>query len=191
MIKVGVIIGSTRPGRKGEAVGKWVHEHASKRTDAKFTLIDLAEINLPLLDEPVPASARKYSKDHTKAWSAKIAPLDAFVLVTPEYNHGTCAALKNALDFLYHEWTNKVVGLVGYGSGGGIRAIEHLRLVVAELQMADVRSAVTLFLRTDWVDFKVFQPGEHQLKALDGMLDQVVAWGGAMQGLRERATMKA
>ncbi|MBA3461858.1 MAG: NAD(P)H-dependent oxidoreductase [Deltaproteobacteria bacterium] len=186
MLKIAVIIGSTRPGRKGEAVGKWVHGHAQKRTDATFDLVDLAEINLPLLDEPVPPSQNKYSKDHTKAWSAKIQPYDGFVFVTPEYNRGTSGALKNAIDFLYNEWTNKAAGFVGYGSAGGSRAIESLRLVMGELQIADVRAAVSLMLRSDWEDFKVFKPQEHQLKALDSMLDQVVAWSGALQPLRVR-----
>jgi NAD(P)H-dependent FMN reductase len=187
MLKIAIIIGSTRPGRKGEAVGKWVYEHAQKRTDATFDLIDLAEINLPLLDEPVPASQKKYSKDHTKAWSARIEPNDGFVFVTPEYNRSTSGALKNAIDFLYQEWTNKAAGFVGYGSMGGSRAIESLRLIMGELQIADVRAAVSLMLRTDWEEFKVFKPQEAQVKALGGMLDQVVAWSGALRPLRTKA----
>jgi NAD(P)H-dependent FMN reductase len=187
MLKIAIIIGSTRPGRKGEAVGKWVHEHAQKRTDATFDLIDLAEMKLPLLDEPVPASQKKYSKDHTKAWSAKIETYDGFVFVTPEYNRGTSAALKNAIDFLYQEWTNKAAGFVAYGAAGGSRAIESLRLVMSEIQIADVRSAVLLYLRSDWEEMKVFKPQEHQVKSLGGMLDQVVAWSGALRPLRNKA----
>lgn len=103
MIAVGIIIGSTRPGRKAEVVAKWVYEHAQQRSDARFELVDLAEYDLPLLDEPVPPSMGKYSKEHTKRWAAKIASLDAFIFVTPEYNHGTSGALKNALDFVYAE----------------------------------------------------------------------------------------
>src|SRR5215204_3481880 len=103
MIRIAIIIGSTRPGRNGEAVGRWTYEIARKRNDAQFELIDLKEVNLPLLDEPVPPSMGQYSKPHTKTWAAKIAPFDAFVFVTPEYNHSTCGALKNAIDFLFAE----------------------------------------------------------------------------------------
>ena len=124
MLQVGIIIGSTRPGRKADAVASWVHEIAKQRTDAAFEVVDIADYNLPLLDEPVPPSIGKYSKDHTKKWAAKIATFDAFVFVTPEYNHGTSAALKNAIDFLFAEWNNKAAGFVGYGSAGGVRAIE-------------------------------------------------------------------
>src|SRR4051794_38807379 len=116
MIRVAIIIGSTRPNRNGEAVAKWVFEQARKRTDAEFELVDLKDYNLPLLDEPIPPSQGKYSKEHTKVWAAKIASFDAFIFVTPEYNHGPSGALKNALDFLYKEWNNKAAGFVGYGS---------------------------------------------------------------------------
>src|SRR3954467_93879 len=148
MIRVGIILGSTRPGRNGEAVAKWVFENASKRTDAEFELVDIKDYNLPLLDESVPPSMGQYSKEHTKRWAAKIASFDAFVFVTPEYNHATSGALKNAIDFLYAEWNNKAAGFVGYGSMGGARAIENLRLVCGEIMMADVRQAVLLSLFT-------------------------------------------
>ncbi|MEY4941669.1 MAG: hypothetical protein RIQ93_3404, partial [Verrucomicrobiota bacterium] len=115
MIKLAVIIGSTRPNRNGEAVGHWVYEKARQRNDAQFELIDLRDVNLPLLDEPEPPSQGQYRQPHTKAWSARIDPLDGFVFVTPEYNHSTSGALKNAIDFLYREWTNKAAGFVGYG----------------------------------------------------------------------------
>ena len=105
--------------------------------DAEFELVDIKDFNLPLLDEPVPPSLGKYSKQHTKKWAAKIASFDGFVFVTPEYNHGISGALKNAIDFLFAEWNNKAAGFVGYGSAGGVRAVEHLRLVMAEVQVAD------------------------------------------------------
>src|SRR3954447_24651706 len=136
MLRIAVIIGSTRPGRVGESVGKWVFEVAKKRSDAEFELVDIKDFDLPLLDEPVPPSLGQYSKPHTKAWAAKIGSFDAFVLVTPEYNHGISGALKNAIDFLFAEWNNKAAGFVGYGSAGGVRAVEHLRLVMAEVQVA-------------------------------------------------------
>ena len=101
MIKIAIIIGSTRPGRVGEAVGRWVFQIAGQRDDAKFELVDIKDFNLPLLDEPVPPSMGKYSKPHTKVWAEKIGSFDAFVFVTPEYNHATSGALKNAIDFLF------------------------------------------------------------------------------------------
>ena len=121
MIKIAIILGSTRPGRNGEAVAKWVYEVAKKRSDAEFELVDIKDFNLPLLDEPVPPTMGQYSKPHTKVWADKIGSFDAYVFVTPEYNHGTCAALKNAIDFLFAEWTNKAAGFVSYGGASGAR----------------------------------------------------------------------
>lgn len=191
MIKVGIIIGSTRPGRNGEAVGKWVNEIAQKRSDAQFELIDIKDYNLPLLDEPVPPSAGyPYTQAHTQVWSAKIKSLDAFVFVTPEYNHATSAALKNAIDYLYSEWNNKSAGFVGYGSVGGARAIENLRTIMAELQVADVRAQVMLSLFTDFKDFSVFQPSDFQAAAVNSMLDQVISWGTALKTVRGEASLE-
>jgi NAD(P)H-dependent FMN reductase len=188
MPKVAIILGSTRPGRAGEAVARWVYELAQKRSDAQFELLDIKDFNLPLLDEPVPPSQGKYSKPHTKAWAAKVESFDAYVFVTAEYNHGIPGALKNALDFLYREWNNKVAGFVGYGGAGGTRAVESLRLVMAELQIADVRAQVALSLYTDFENYTTFKPAPHHEKSLANVLDQVIAWGGAMKALRERAS---
>jgi len=132
MLKVAVIIGSTRPGRVGESVAKWVYELTKRRTEAEFELVDVKDFNLPLLDEPVPPAMGQYSKEHTRTWAAKINSFDGYVFVTPEYNHGICGALKNAIDFVYREWNNKAAGFVSYGSAGSVRAVEHLRLVMAE-----------------------------------------------------------
>ena len=184
MIKVAIIIGSTRPGRNAEAVAKWVHEHATKRGDAGYELVDIATFALPLLDEPVPPAMGKYSKEHTKAWAAKIASFDAFVFVTPEYNHGPSGALKNAIDFLYREWNDKVAGFVGYGSAGGTRAVEQLRLIMAELQVATVRNQVALSLATDFESYTTFKPAARHEKAVAAMLDQVVRWGTALKSVR-------
>ncbi|WP_266205095.1 NADPH-dependent FMN reductase [Pontibacter kalidii] len=183
-LKIAVIIGSTRPGRNGEAVGKWVYEIASKRSDATFELIDLLEVNLPFLDEPNSPAMQKYTKQHTKDWSARIDPFDAFVLVTPEYNHGVPASLKNALDFLYKEWNNKAVGFVAYGNAGGARSVEHLRNIVAELQMADVREQVALSLFTDFENYTDFKPASFQEKKLNTLLDQLISWGTALKQVR-------
>jgi NAD(P)H-dependent FMN reductase len=184
MTKVAIIIGSTRPGRNSEAVGRWVLENAAKRDDAQFEIVDLAEVGLPMFDEPVPPAMGMYSKPHTKAWAEKIAGYDAFVFVTPEYNHSVPAALKNAIDFIYAEWNNKAAGFVSYGSAGGARAVEELRLIMGELQVADVRAQVMLSLFTDFENFSVFKPAPHHEKALATMLDQLVAWAGALRTLR-------
>jgi NAD(P)H-dependent FMN reductase len=183
MIKIGIILGSTRPNRNGEAVAQWVRRLA-KHEGAEFELVDVRDFKLPLLDEPVPPSLGKYSKPHTRTWAAKIAEFDAYVFVTGEYNHGIPGALKNAIDFVYAEWNNKAAGFVSYGSAGGTRAVEQLRLVMAELQVADVRAQVALSLFTDFEKMSVFKPAEHQEKALHAMLDQLVGWARAMKALR-------
>src|ERR671911_1825900 len=186
MLRVVIILGSTRPGRNGEAVAKWVYDIAKRRTDAEFEYVDIQDFNLPLLDEPIPPSMGQYNKEHTKTWSAKIDSFDAYVFVTAEYNHGIPGALKNAIDFLYKEWNNKVAGFVGYGSAGGVRAVEQLRLVMAELQIATVRAQVQLSLFTDFENFSIFKPAQFQENYLNSMLDQVTAWGDALMTLRTR-----
>ena len=185
MIKIAIILGSTRPNRNGEPVAKWVYEIAKKRSDAEFELVDIKDFNLPLLDEPAPPSMGQYSKPHTKTWAAKIGSFDAYVFVTPEYNHGTSGALKNAIDFLFAEWNNKAAGFVSYGSVGGARAVEHLRLNLAEVQMATVRNQVLLSLFTDFENFSVFKPDPQKEVSVNAMLDQVIAWGGALKTLRK------
>ncbi|SEQ91228.1 NAD(P)H-dependent FMN reductase [Lentzea xinjiangensis] len=185
MTHIGIIIGSTRPGRNGEQVARWVLEHAERRTDATFELVDLRDHPLPHLDEPVPPMMQQYQHDHTKEWSAKIAGFDGFVMVTPEYNHSTSGVLKNAIDYLHHEWNNKAVGFVSYGSVGGARAVEHLRLVAGELKLADVRTSVSLSLFHDFTDYTDFQPSDVQAATLGTMLDELVAWSGALAPLRD------
>ncbi|MGW3729978.1 NADPH-dependent FMN reductase [Streptomyces sp. F001] len=187
MTRIGIILGSTRPKRNGEQVANWVYDKASQRDDAEFELVDLRDYPLPHLDEPLPPAKRQYQKEHTKKWADKIASFDGFVFVTPEYNHSTSGVLKNAIDFLYTEWNNKAVGFVSYGGVGGARAVEHLRLVVGELQMADVRQQVALSLRTEFEDFSILKPSEYSVQALDTLLDQVVAWSQALAPLRTAA----
>jgi NAD(P)H-dependent FMN reductase len=140
MLRIAIIIGSTRPGRKAEAVAKWVYEIAQKRSDAEFELVDIKDFNLPLLDEPVPPIMGQYNQPHTKIWAVKMGSFDGYVFVTPEYNHGISGALKNAIDFLFAEWNNKAAGFVSYGGVGGARAVEQLRLMLAEVQIATVRN---------------------------------------------------
>jgi NAD(P)H-dependent FMN reductase len=187
MLSFAIIIGSTRPGRNGEAVAKWVFEIAQKRTDAEFELVDIKDFNLPLLDEPVPPIMGQYSKPHTKAWAAKIGSFDGYIFVTPEYNHGICGALKNAIDFLFAEWNNKAAGFVSYGGAGGARGVEQLRLVLAEVQVATVRNQVLLSMYTDFENFSVFKPGPHHAVSVNAVLDQLIAWAGALKTLREKS----
>jgi NAD(P)H-dependent FMN reductase len=191
MLKVGIILGSTRPNRNGEAVAKWVAQKLTDRKDASYELVDIKDFNLPLLDEPIPPSQGKYSQPHTKRWAEKIASLDAFIFVTPEYNHATSGALKNALDFLYAEWNNKAAGFVSYGSAGGARAVENLRLIMAELQIADVRAQVMFSLFTDFKNFSEFAPDPRHEEELETMVKQLVAWGEAMKTVREQAARRA
>jgi NAD(P)H-dependent FMN reductase len=191
MLKVGIIVGSTRPGRKAAAVAKWAYDLLKNRNDAEFEIVDIADYNLPLLDEPVPPLMGQYSKAHTKTWGAKIASLDGFIFVTPEYNHGTSAALKNAIDFLFHEWNDKAAGFIGYGSAGGVRAVENLRLVMGEIKVATVRAQVMLSLYTDFENFTIFKPHELHDKTVHAIAGEVVAWGGALKALRESAGAKA
>jgi len=185
MLRIGIIIGSTRPGRKGEVVARWALGIAKQRNDAEFELVDIKDYELPLLDEPMPPSMGQYTHEHTRRWSATIASFDAYVFVTPEYNHGIAGALKNAIDFLYGEWVNKAAGFIAYGGASGTRAVEQLRLVMAELQVATVRAQVGLSLFTDFKDFSVFEPSRGQSNSVNALLDQVIAWGGALKTLRD------
>ena len=195
MTRIAIVTGTTRPGRKALTVAEWVREqaqsYASGVQDAvnaadppTFEVVDLAGQALPLLDEPVPASLGDYQREHTRAWAEVVDSYDGFVFVTPEYNHGIPAALKNALDFVYAEWNNKAAGIVSYGANGGTRAAEQLRLVLAELQVADVRSQVCLSIFQDFHDGGGLRPGGHQVSALHGMLDQLLDWSRALHGLR-------
>ena len=159
MTKIAIIVGSTRPGRKAATVAEWVHGIAKKRSDAEYEIVDIADFALPLLDEPMPpAMGAPPAHEHTKKWAAKVASFDGFVFVTPEYNHATSGALKNAIDYLFKEWNDKAAGFVAYGSANGARAVENLRLVLGELKVADVRTAVLMSLFTDFENFQTFKP---------------------------------
>ncbi len=186
MTKIAIILGSTRPGRNGEAVAKWVLEKASARTDATYELVDLADYPLPHLDEAMPPSLGQYANDHTKQWASKIDEFDGYIFVTPEYNHSTSGVLKNAIDYLYSEWNNKAAGFVSYGSVGGTRAVEHLRLVAAELKMATVRSQVALSLFTDFENFSTFKPGPQHDAGVEALFEQVEEWAGVLAPLHSK-----
>jgi NAD(P)H-dependent FMN reductase len=183
-MRVAILTGSTRPARVNEAVARWVYDVAKERNDAEFELVDIADYDLSLLDEATPPSLGRYSQAHTKRWAEKIGSFDAYVFVTPEYNHGVSGALKNAIDFVYREWNNKAAGFVSYGSAGGARAVEQLRLVMAELMVADVRAQVMLSLFTDFENMTKFKPDPRHHKEVHALLDQVISWGGALKALR-------
>lgn len=183
-MKIAILTGTVRPNRVSPAVAEWVRSIAAEREGVEFEIVDIADYNLPLYDEPMPAGYGQYANEHTKVWNAKIAEFDAYILVTGEYNHAAPAPLLNALAFPYNEWNNKAVGFVGYGSLGGGRAVENLRLVAGELQLADVRTAAHLSLFDDFENFSVPAPRDVQKDSVNGMLDQLIAWAGALKSLR-------
>lgn len=186
MVNIAIILGSTRPGCNGAAVAQWVYELTQQRRDATFELIDIADYHLPLLDEPLPPSLGQYTQPHTKVWAQTIDKFDGYIFVTPEYNHSTSGALKNAIDYLYTEWNNKAAAFVSYGSMSGARAVEHLRTIMAELQIADVRAQVAFSLFTDFENFSQFKPDPRHEPELDILLDQLIAWAGVLKPLREK-----
>ena len=191
MLRIAIVMGSTHTGRLNDAVARWVYDVARTRKDAAFELVDIAEYHLPLLDEAIPPTVGQYGHEHKRKWAQKIASFDAYVFVTPEYNHGVSAALKNAIDYLFREWNNKAAGLVSYGSVGGARAAEQLRLVLAEVMVAAVRAQVTLSLFTDFENFTRFKPDLSRTKELHAMLDELVAWAKALKSVRWEASVKA
>jgi NAD(P)H-dependent FMN reductase len=178
MLKLAIIVGSTRDGRKGDHVARWVHSCTQARKDAEYQVIDIAAFGLNLLGE----SSDTQSRD--TAWQNAVSGFDGYVLVTPEYNHAPSAALKNALDIGASAWANKAVAFVGYGGFGGIRAVEMLRLVVANLELAAVKPQVALTLNSDFASDGTLSPRAHQSVSVDQMLDRLVAWARAMQAVR-------
>ncbi|MEU0568183.1 NAD(P)H-dependent oxidoreductase [Nonomuraea sp. NPDC005983] len=181
-----VIVASTRPGRAGRAIGEWFHDHAVGQGDFEVELVDLAEVGLPFLDEPNHPRLKQYVNAHTKEWSATIERGDAFVFVTPEYNHSFTAVLKNALDYLHHEWQHKAAGFVSYGGvSGGTRAVNSLRQVTSTLKMIPVVEAVNIPFYTQFVgDDGTFQPNEVTVGAADALLAELSKLTGALRPMR-------
>jgi len=176
MLKIGIIVGSTREGRVSPQVAEWVLKNGESRDDIAFEIVDIKDYDLPFLGTAdAPGIAQ---------WKEKIDSLDGFVFVTGEYNHSIPAALKNALDLAKEEWANKPAGIVSYGSLGGARATEHLRGIVSELQMADVRSHTAMSMFTDFEKWSVFKPADMHLANLTTMFDQVAKWGKALKTIR-------
>ncbi|WP_248513151.1 NADPH-dependent FMN reductase [Sporosarcina sp. NCCP-2222] len=177
-LNIGIILGSTREGRVSPQVGAWVKKVADQRGDANYTIIDIADYKLPLLGEPGGDASK------AGAWSEAIAKQDGFVFIVQEYNHSITGALKNALDYLRDEWNNKAAGIVSYGSVGGARAAEHLRGILGELLVADVRVHPALSLFTDFENGTDFKPKEVQVDSVNQMLDQVIPWATALKTIR-------
>ncbi|MGP9784146.1 NADPH-dependent FMN reductase [Glutamicibacter sp. AOP12-B1-11] len=191
MLKIAIITGSTRPGRNNAGVAQWVLEQAQQRNDASYELVDIADFNLPLLDEAFPAAYQNYQNEATKNWSAKIAEFDGYIFITPEYNHSIAPALANALSYLNAEFSNKAAGIVGYGSAMGARAVEHLRGILSELQLAHVQKTGMFSLFTDFENFSVFNPTEQSAASVQPMFDQLISWTTAMNTVRAGAMANA
>jgi NAD(P)H-dependent FMN reductase len=186
MLKLNVIIASTRPGRVGPAVGKWFFDFAASQGTFDVELVDLAEFHLPLLDEPAHPRLRQYTHDHTKAWSAQVDAADAFVFVTPEYNFGPPPSLVNALDYLYNEWNYKPVAFVSYGGvSGGLRSVQMTKLVVTTLKMVPIVEAVTIPFFNQFInEAGEFTANEMQEKSATETLSELLRWAEALQTLR-------
>ena len=184
-----IIIASTRPGRVGLPVAQWVHERALAHGGFDVELVDLAEVALPFLDEPNHPRLRDYQHQHTKDWSARVDGADAFAFVMPEYNYGFNAPLKNAIDFLHHEWRYKPVGFVSYGGvAAGTRAVQMAKQVVTTLRMTPVFEAVSIpFVRQFLDEEELLQPNEVMEQAVVAMLDELARVEGALRPLRQAA----
>jgi NAD(P)H-dependent FMN reductase len=182
-----VIVGSTRPGRAGRPIAEWFVERARRQGDFEVDLADLAEIRLPLFDEPEHPRLRRYVNDHTKDWSARVDKADAVVFVTPEYNFGYPAVLKNAIDYLHSEWNDKAAGFVSYGGvAAGTRAVQQLKQVVTTLRMVPVVDSVNVPFHAQFMGGDgVFRPNEPLDAAADAMLSELNRLDGALRTLRE------
>ena len=177
-LNIGIILGSTREGRVSPQVGEWVLKQSEKNNRANFEIVDIKDYNLPLLGESNDTSG-------VEKWNAKLNEFDGFIFVVAEYNHSITGALKNAIDSAREAWWHKSAGIVSYGSGGGIRAAEHLRGVLGELNIADVRSHVLLSLFNDFENFSTFKPQSVHEDPLQDLFNQVIDWGEALKPLRQ------
>ena len=186
MITIKIIIASTRPGRKGPAMASWIYDLASAHPEYKVELVDLAVVNLPMFDEAHHPVMQKYEHQHTKDWSATIESADAFIIVTPEYNFGFTAPLKNAIDYLHKEWQYKPVGFVSYGGvAAGTRAVQMLKQVTTALKMMPVPESVNIPFFTKHIDADgKFTPEEGLIKSAEGMINELVKWTNVLKPLR-------
>lgn len=189
MTKIKVILASTRPERFGAQPARWIMELAASQSDATFELIDLAELQLPPLDEPKPAASGEYSHEHTQRWAKIVDDADGFVIVTPEYNHSYPASLKNAIDYVAAEWNYKPVAFVSYGAeAGGTRAVEHLRSLLAQLRVFDLAEQVLIpnyWTQTD--EDGTWTPTDHQIHRAEDLLKAIAFWAAKLKPLRAEA----
>ena len=185
---IGIVVGSTREGRFADKPAQWFHGIASQRTDITAELIDLRDYPMPFFDEALSPAWAPVKSEAAQRWAQKLATLDGLVVITAEYNHGPTAVLKNAFDYAYKEFARKPIGFVGYGGVGAARAVEQLRLVATELQMAPVRNAVHMgmveFLGV-WQQGKSFDDYPHLAQSAKGLLDDMAWWAKALKSARE------
>ncbi len=187
MTRIGIIVGSTRQNRFSRQAADWLLGVAQSRGDAEYEIIDLRDVNLPMFEEPISPAYGPPQDENAQRWGKLVDGFDGFVMITPEYNHSTSAVLKNALDYAYTEWNYKPVGFMSYGSpAGGSRAVEHLRGIVGELRMYDVREQILLpnyYLNLD--EQGRFRFGETEEKAAHGVLAEVAHWAQHLRAGRE------
>ena len=189
--RIGIVIGSTREGRFGEKPAHWIHEIARQRTDLVFELIDLRDYPLPFFNEPRSPAYGPVNNEAARLWAGKLATLDGLIVVTPEYNHGPSAVLKNALDYAYWEFARKPIGFVGYGGVGAARAVEQLRLIAIELQMVPVARAVHIGMVESlgiMQHGQTFEDFPHLVQAAHRLLDDMSWWAKVLKPAREGVT---
>jgi NAD(P)H-dependent FMN reductase len=183
-----VVIGSTRPGRVGAAVADWFEGRAVKHGSFEVEVVDLAEVDLPMFDEPHHPATGRYEHQHTRDWSRTVSRAHAFVFVIPEYNHGFNAAVKNAIDYLHAEWQHKPVGIVSYGGvSAGLRSAQMLKPVLAGLKMVPMVEAVSIPFVKNLVEDGELVGNDPMERGADAMLDELAHWSDALAPLRERA----
>lgn len=186
--RIGIVIGSTRAGRFADKPAQWFQGIANQRTDVTAELIDLRDYPMPFFDEPLSPAWAPVKNEAAQRWAAKLATLDGLVVITAEYNHGPTAVLKNAFDYAYKEFARKPIGFVGYGGVGAARAVEQLRLVATEVQMAPVRNAVHIGMAEFmgiWREGKAFEDYPHLAQSANGLLDDMAWWAKALKSARE------
>lgn len=186
IMKIGIISGSVREGRNSAAVTQWINDFAVNRNDkgVEYEIVALADYDLPLLGAKLSEERQATAGAAIQAWSEKMASFDGYVFITPEYNHAVGGALKNALDFLKVEVANKAAALVGYGSLGGARAHENMRVILGELSVASVHTTTNFSLMTDFENMSVFKPNDYNKVNAQGMFDDLLLWTKALKTIR-------
>ncbi len=187
MLRLNVIVASTRPGRVGATVASWFHDFAREHSRFEVHWTDLADFALPVFDEPNHPRQQDYRHEHTKRWAESVDAADAYVFVTPEYNFGPTPALVNALNYVYHEWSYKPAAFVSYGgNSGGIRAVQTTKLTLTTLKVMPLIEQVTIPMVAQQVDNGRFTANEQQEKSARTMLDELLRWAEALRPMRER-----